>query len=59
MIEYPERILPVTRLEKAMKRAFSDVLKIKLDRKVSMRLAAHLLNEGRVAQANRIRGLYL
>jgi glutamate dehydrogenase (NAD(P)+)/glutamate dehydrogenase (NADP+) len=34
------------------------VLKIHLDRKVSMRLAANMLGVSRVAEANRIRGLY-
>ena len=46
------------RLEKVMTRAFNDVLKIHLDRKVSMRLAANMLGISRVAEANRIRGLY-
>jgi len=47
-----------SRLEKVMTRAFNDVLKIHLDRKVSMRLAANMLGISRVAEANRIRGLY-
>ena len=47
-----------SRLEKVMVRAFNDVLKIHLDRKVSMRLAANMLGVGRVAEANKIRGLY-
>ena len=46
------------RLEKVMKRAFNDVLKIHLDRQVDMRLAANMLGVGRVADAARIRGLY-
>jgi glutamate dehydrogenase/leucine dehydrogenase len=47
-----------SRLERVMTRAFNDVLKIHLDRKVSMRLAANMLGVGRVAEANKIRGLY-
>ena len=47
-----------SRLEKVMTRAFNDVLKIHLERKVSMRLAANMLGISRVADANRIRGLY-
>ena len=47
-----------SRLERVMVRAFNDVLKIHLDRKVSMRLAANMLGVSRVAEANRIRGLY-
>ena len=46
------------RLEKVMKRAFHDVLKIHLDRKVNMRLAANMLGVGRVAETSRVRGLY-
>lgn len=47
-----------SRLEKVMKRAFNDVLKIHVDRKVNMRLGANMLGIGRVAEASRIRGLY-
>jgi glutamate dehydrogenase/leucine dehydrogenase len=47
-----------SRLEKVMTRAFNDVLKIHLERKASMRLAANMLGISRVADANRIRGLY-
>ena len=47
-----------TRLEKVMKRAFNDVLKIHMDRKVNMRLAANMLGVGRVAETSRVRGLY-
>jgi len=47
-----------SRLQKVMTRAFNDVLKIHLERKVSMRLAANMLGVSRVADANRIRGLY-
>jgi glutamate dehydrogenase/leucine dehydrogenase len=46
------------RLEKVMTRAFRDVLKIHVDRKVNMRLAANMLGVNRVAEACRIRGLY-
>jgi glutamate dehydrogenase/leucine dehydrogenase len=46
------------RLEKVMNRAFRDVLKIHLDRKVNMRLAANMLGVSRVAEACKIRGLY-
>ena len=47
-----------TRLEKVMTRSFNDVLKIHLDRKASMRLAANMLGIGRVAEAVQIRGIY-
>jgi len=46
------------RLERVMKIAFRDVLKIHLDHKVSMRTAANMLGIGRVAEAVRIRGIY-
>ncbi len=46
------------RLEKVMTRAFNDVLKIHLDRKANMRLAANMLGVSRVADASRVRGLY-
>jgi glutamate dehydrogenase/leucine dehydrogenase len=46
------------RLEKVMKRAFNDVLKIHLDRKADMRLAANMVGVGRVAETSRVRGLY-
>jgi len=46
------------RLERVMKTAFRDVLKIKLDREVSMRIAANMLGIGRVAEAVRLRGIY-
>jgi len=46
------------RLEKVMTRAFRDVLKIQMERKVSMRLAANIVGIGRVAEAVKIRGLY-
>jgi hypothetical protein len=46
------------KLEKIMVRSFQDVLKIHLDRKVNMRLAANMLGVGRVAEACKLRGLY-
>jgi glutamate dehydrogenase/leucine dehydrogenase len=46
------------RLERVMKTAFRDVLKIQIDRQVSMRIAANMLGVGRVAEAVQIRGLY-
>jgi glutamate dehydrogenase/leucine dehydrogenase len=46
------------RLERVMKNSFSEVLKIHLDRKVSMRTAATMLGISRVAEATTLRGLY-
>jgi glutamate dehydrogenase/leucine dehydrogenase len=46
------------RLERVMKTAFRDVLKIQTDRHVPMRIAANMLGVGRVAEAVQIRGLY-
>jgi glutamate dehydrogenase/leucine dehydrogenase len=46
------------RLERVMKTAFRDVLKIHLERKVPMRIAANILGIGRVAEAVQIRGIY-
>jgi len=46
------------RLEKVMKTAFNDVLKIHMDRRVNMRTAANMLGIGRVAEATTVRGLY-
>ena len=46
------------RLERVMRASFADVLKIHLDRKVSMRIAANMLGIGRVAEAVKIRGIY-
>jgi glutamate dehydrogenase (NAD(P)+) len=46
------------RLEKIMKRSFQEVLKIHLEKKVDMRLAANMLGVSRVAEASKIRGLY-
>jgi glutamate dehydrogenase/leucine dehydrogenase len=46
------------RLERVMKTAFRDVLKIHLDRNVPMRIAAKMPGIGRVAEAVQIRGIY-
>src|SRR5208337_3480650 len=46
------------RLERVMKTSFNDVLKIHLDRKVSMRTAANMLGISCVAEATTLRGLY-
>jgi glutamate dehydrogenase/leucine dehydrogenase len=46
------------RLEHVMHAAFAEVLKIKLERKVSMRTAANMLGIGRVAEAVKLRGLF-
>ena len=46
------------RLERVMKTAFREVLKIHVDRKVPMRIAANMVGIGRVAEAVQIRGLY-
>jgi glutamate dehydrogenase/leucine dehydrogenase len=46
------------RLERVMKTAFRDVLKIHLERKVPMRIAANMLGIGRVAEAVHLRGVY-
>jgi glutamate dehydrogenase/leucine dehydrogenase len=46
------------KLEKIMKRSFGDVLRIHLEKKVGMRLAANMLGVSRVAEACRVRGLY-
>ncbi|MGA8086089.1 MAG: Glu/Leu/Phe/Val dehydrogenase [Terracidiphilus sp.] len=46
------------RLEKVMKTAFRDVIKIHIDRKVPMRIAANMLGIGRVAEAIHLRGIY-
>jgi len=47
-----------SRLERVMKTSFAEVLKIHLNHKVSMRVAANMLGIGRVAEAVKIRGLY-
>jgi glutamate dehydrogenase/leucine dehydrogenase len=46
------------RLERVMKTAFRDVLKIRDEHKVPMRIAANMLGVGRVAEAVQIRGIY-
>jgi len=46
------------RLERVMQTAFRDVLKIDLESKVPMRLAANMLGIGRVAEAVKLRGVY-
>ncbi len=46
------------RLERVMKTAFRDVLKIQIDREVPMRIAANILGIGRVAEAVQLRGVY-
>ena len=46
------------KLERIMKASFRDVLKISIDRKISMRTAATMLGVGRVADATMLRGLY-
>jgi glutamate dehydrogenase/leucine dehydrogenase len=46
------------RLEKVMTRAFNDVLKLHLEQKANMRLAANMPGVNRVAEACNIRGLY-
>ena len=46
------------RLEHVMKTAFRDVLKIHLEKKVPMRIAANMLGIGRVAEAVQLRGIY-
>lgn len=47
-----------SRLEKIMKSSFNDVMKIKQDRKVNMRIAANMLGISRVGEATKLRGLY-
>jgi glutamate dehydrogenase/leucine dehydrogenase len=46
------------RLERVMTTSFAEVLKIHVERKVSMRTAANMLGISRVANAVRLRGLY-
>jgi len=46
------------RLERVMKTSFRDVLKIHLEHKVPMRIAANMLGIGRVAEAVQLRGIY-
>jgi glutamate dehydrogenase (NAD(P)+) len=46
------------RLERIMLRAFDNVLKVSLEKKVNMRTAAYVLAVDKVAQATTIRGIY-
>ncbi len=46
------------RLERVMNTSFAEVLKIHLDHKASMRVAANMLGISRVAEAFKLRGLY-
>jgi glutamate dehydrogenase/leucine dehydrogenase len=46
------------RLERVMKTSFRDVLKIHLERKVPVRIAANMLGIGRVAEAVQLRSIY-
>ena len=46
------------RLADIMKRAFAEVLRESVERKVSMRTAAYCVGIGRVATAHRLRGMY-
>jgi len=46
------------KLKEVMTRAFANVLKVHLDKKVDMRLAAYMVGVGRVAEAITIRGIY-
>jgi glutamate dehydrogenase/leucine dehydrogenase len=46
------------RLERVMKTAFRDVVKIQTERKVPMRIAANMLGIGRVAEAVQLRAIY-
>jgi glutamate dehydrogenase/leucine dehydrogenase len=46
------------RLERVMKTAFREVLKVQQDRKVPMRIAANMLGIGRVAEAVQLRSIY-
>jgi glutamate dehydrogenase/leucine dehydrogenase len=46
------------RLERVMKTSFKDVVKIHMERKVPMRIAANMLGIGRVAEAVRLRSIY-
>jgi glutamate dehydrogenase (NAD(P)+) len=46
------------RLERIMLRAFDNVLKLSLEKKVNMRTAAYVLAVDKVAQATTVRGIY-
>lgn len=47
-----------SRLERVMKTAFQDVVRIHMERRVPMRVAANMLGIGRVAEGVQIRGIY-
>jgi len=47
-----------SRLERIMKTSFQEVLKMHLERRLTMRTAANALGVARVAEATRLRGLY-
>jgi glutamate dehydrogenase/leucine dehydrogenase len=46
------------RLERVMRTAFNEVVRIRAERNVPMRVAANMLGVGRVAEAVKIRGVY-
>ncbi len=46
------------KLKEIMTRAFANVLKVSLERKIDMRTAAYVVGVGRVAEALTIRGIY-
>jgi len=46
------------RLEQIIKKAFFEVLKISIEKKIHMRTAAYILGVGRVAKAMELRGIY-
>jgi glutamate dehydrogenase/leucine dehydrogenase len=46
------------KLERIMKTSFANVLNIRTNKKVHMRIAANMLGIDKVAQATRLRGLY-
>jgi glutamate dehydrogenase/leucine dehydrogenase len=46
------------KLERIMKTSFANVLNIRNNKKVHMRIAANMLGIDKVAQATRLRGLY-
>ena len=46
------------RLERVMKTAFNEVVRLRANRNVPMRVAANMLGVGRVAEAVKIRGVY-
>lgn len=46
------------KLERLMRKAFLEVYELAQKKKVSMRLAAHMIAVGRVAEATKLRGIY-